>query len=114
MNKDYKIENMVKITDWMVNSELLPIDDNFEKLLKGFIETPGRMVQPSYNFYVRLSLNYLYFIELFKYLIIFSLYLTILHNIKNMTYKIYLYFNLIFLDIQLHVPFIEQYSNSDT
>ncbi|KAL4142192.1 hypothetical protein QTP88_004701 [Uroleucon formosanum] len=52
MNKDYKIENMVKITDWMVNSELLPIDDNFEKLLKGFIETPGRMVQPSYNFYI--------------------------------------------------------------
>lgn len=85
MNKDYKIENTVKITDWMLNSELLPADDNFDKLLKGLIETPGRKVQPSYNFYVRLSLNYLYFIQLFKYLIICSLYLTILHNIKDMT-----------------------------
>jgi len=58
MNKNYKIENSVKITDWMVNPSLLPIDNNFDKLLKGLIETPGRMVQPSYNFYVSLSLYY--------------------------------------------------------
>lgn len=66
MNKDYKIENRVIITDWMLRSDILPADDNFDKLLKGLIETPGRMVQPSYNFYVRLSLNYLYFIELIR------------------------------------------------
>lgn len=54
MNKDYKIENSVIITDWILNADLIPLDNNFDKLLKGFIETPGRMVQPSYNFYVRL------------------------------------------------------------
>lgn len=52
MNKDYKIENSVMITDWILNADLMPLDNNFDKLLKGFIETPGRMVQPSYNFYV--------------------------------------------------------------
>jgi len=60
MNKNYKIEKSVKIIDWMLVSDPLPIDNNFDKLLKGFIETPGRMVQPSYNFYVSLSINYLY------------------------------------------------------
>jgi peroxidase len=55
MNKNYKIENSAKITDWMLNSDLIPFDNNFDKLLKGFIETPGRMVQSSYNFYVSLS-----------------------------------------------------------
>jgi len=52
MNKNNKIENSAKITDWMLNSDLIPHDNNFDKLLKGFIETPGRMVQPSYNFYI--------------------------------------------------------------
>jgi len=52
MNKDYKIENSAIITDWILNADLIPLDNNFDKLLKGFIETPGRMVQPSYNFYV--------------------------------------------------------------
>ncbi|XP_022169129.1 chorion peroxidase-like isoform X2 [Myzus persicae] len=52
MNKNYEIENSLKITDWMRNPSKLPIDNNFDKLLKGFIETPGRMVQPSYNFYI--------------------------------------------------------------
>ena len=52
MNKNNKIENSGKITDWMLNADLIPFDNNFDKLLKGFIETPGRMVQPSYNFYV--------------------------------------------------------------
>lgn len=56
MNNDYKIENTIKITDWMSKADLIPLDDNFDKLLKGFIETPGRMLQPSYNFYMS---NYL-------------------------------------------------------
>jgi len=67
MDKNYKIENRVKITDWTLVSDPLPVDNNFDKLFKGFIETPGRMVQPSYNFYVSLWLNYLYFIELFRF-----------------------------------------------
>jgi len=54
VNRDYKIDNSIKITDWMVKADLIPLGDNFDKLLKGFIETPGRMVQPSYNFYVNL------------------------------------------------------------
>lgn len=57
MNKDYKIENSAIITDWILNADLIPLDNNFDKLLKGFIETPGRMVQPSYNFYLS---NYLF------------------------------------------------------
>jgi hypothetical protein len=55
MNNDYKIESSENITDWMLRPVLLPVKDNFDKLLKGFLETPGRMVQPSYNFYVILS-----------------------------------------------------------
>jgi len=59
INKNYKVENSVKITDWMlVTDPIFPIDHNFDKLLKGFIETPGRISQPSYNFYVSLSFNY--------------------------------------------------------
>lgn len=52
MNNDYKIESSENITDWMLRPALLPVKDNFDQLLKGFIETPGRMVQPSYNFHV--------------------------------------------------------------
>jgi len=52
MNNNYEIEKWVRIIDWMLVSDPLPIDNNFDKLLKGFIETPGRIVQPSYNFYV--------------------------------------------------------------
>ncbi|XP_025410681.1 peroxidase-like [Sipha flava] len=57
MNNDYKIESSENITDWMLRPVLLPVKDNFDKLLKGFLETPGRMVQPSYNFYIS---NYLF------------------------------------------------------
>lgn len=42
------------ITDWMSDPKLLPIDDNFSKLIKGFLETAGRVSQPSYNFFVNL------------------------------------------------------------
>lgn len=52
MDSDYKIESSEKVTDWMLRPVLLPIKYNFDKLLKGFLETPGRIVQPSYNFYV--------------------------------------------------------------
>lgn len=55
MDNDYNIESSENITDWMLRPTLLPVKDNFDKLLKGFLETPGRMVQPSYNFYVILS-----------------------------------------------------------
>lgn len=52
MNKNYSIENVVNVTDWMLKPYLLPLGNNFDKLLKGFLETPGRISQPSYNFYV--------------------------------------------------------------
>ncbi|KAL4142196.1 hypothetical protein QTP88_004702 [Uroleucon formosanum] len=52
MNEDYKIEYSVNVTDWMRESNLLPIENNFDKLLKGFLETPGRLLQPSYNFFI--------------------------------------------------------------
>ncbi|XP_025194656.1 peroxidase-like isoform X2 [Melanaphis sacchari] len=57
MNKDYEIEKSIRLTDWMTKSDLIPINDNFDKLLKGFIETPGRVFQPSYNFDIS---NYLF------------------------------------------------------
>lgn len=52
MDKDYKIEDSIIITDWLAKANLLPLDNNFDKLLKGLLETPGRIPQPSYNFYV--------------------------------------------------------------
>jgi len=68
MNKDYKIENSIKITDWMLKSDLIPLGDNFDKLLKGFIETPGRMVQPSFNFYVIIPYNIIMYIDIIHWL----------------------------------------------
>lgn len=56
MDKDYQLENPVTITDWLSISDFLPRDHNFDKLLKGFLETPGRIPQHSYNFYVSQSL----------------------------------------------------------
>ncbi|XP_026807325.1 peroxidase-like [Rhopalosiphum maidis] len=52
INKDYKTEFSINVTDWMRESNLLPLQNNFDKLLKGFLETPGRLLQPSYNFYI--------------------------------------------------------------
>ncbi|XP_022169138.1 peroxidase-like [Myzus persicae] len=52
INKDYKTEYSINVTDWMGKSNLLPLQNNFDKLLKGFLETPGRLVQPSYNYYI--------------------------------------------------------------
>lgn len=52
MSKDYVVENSMNITDWMANPDLLSIDYNFDKLFKGFLEIPGRISQPSYNFFV--------------------------------------------------------------
>lgn len=52
MNKDYKTVQSINITDWLKKPDLLPVDDNFDKLLRGFLETPGRVTQPSYNFFV--------------------------------------------------------------
>lgn len=55
MNKNYDIENTIIVTDWMQKPDLFPIDNNFDKILKGFLETAGRISQPSYNFYVIIS-----------------------------------------------------------
>lgn len=52
LNKNYGIDKSINITDWLNKPDLLPIDDNYDKLLKGFLETPGRIAQASYNFYV--------------------------------------------------------------
>lgn len=58
INKDYKTEYSINVTDWMGKSNLLPLQNNFDKLLKGFLETPGRLVQPSYNYYVIMQTSY--------------------------------------------------------
>jgi hypothetical protein len=55
MNEDYKTEFSINVTDYLENPKLIPMNNNFDKLIKGFLETPGRPVQPSYNFYVILS-----------------------------------------------------------
>lgn len=52
MDKNYKIVDSIAITDWLTKPNLLPLDNNFDELLKGLLETPGRISQPSYNFYV--------------------------------------------------------------
>lgn len=52
MDKNYKIVDSFSITDWLTKPNLLLLDDNFDELLKGLLETPGRISQPSYNFYV--------------------------------------------------------------
>lgn len=57
MNKNYQIEDSIIVTDWMQKPDLFPIDNNFDKILKGFLETAGRVSQPSYNFYVMFFKN---------------------------------------------------------
>lgn len=52
MNDDYEIVNAINITDWMNYPDMLPIDGIFDKFFKGLLETPGRLAQPSYNFFV--------------------------------------------------------------
>lgn len=52
MDNDYHTVFSVNITDWLNKPDLLPIRHNFDLLLKGFLETPGRVAQPSYNFQV--------------------------------------------------------------
>lgn len=52
MNKDYEIVKSINITDFMPTPDMLPVDDNFDQLFKGLLETPGRISQPSYNFFV--------------------------------------------------------------
>jgi len=63
VNKDYKIESSIKITDWMVKSDLIPLGDNFDKLLKGFIETP---------YIIIMHLDIIHWLDLYIY---FSLYI---------------------------------------
>lgn len=62
MSKDYVVENSINVTDWMANPDLLPIGNNFDKLFKGFLETPGRISQPSYNFFVILKTKNIFII----------------------------------------------------
>lgn len=52
MDNNYKIVNSMSINDWLTKPNLLSLDNNFDKLLRGLLETPGRIPQPSYNFYV--------------------------------------------------------------
>lgn len=48
----------------MVKPDLLPKKNNYDELLRGFLETPGRIPQPSYNFYVILSQKISYYVNL--------------------------------------------------
>lgn len=86
MDKDYKIDESVNVVDWMIKPNLMPVGNNFEKLLKGFLETPGRIPQPSYNFYVISSCEFLPYASL----------------------KFHWVFYHIVLDIQLYVQFTFQ------
>ncbi|XP_050437286.1 peroxidase-like [Adelges cooleyi] len=52
INENYTHEEPIVITDWMGKPDLLPIGNNYDKLLRGFLETPGRVAQPSYNFFI--------------------------------------------------------------
>lgn len=61
MNKNYETEFSVNVTDWTANPVLIPQGNNFDELIKGFVETPGRPVQPSYNFFVISSHSYIPF-----------------------------------------------------
>lgn len=58
IDKDYNIKYSVNVTDWMSKPDLLPLKNNFDELFKGFLETPGRIPQPSYNFYVNYDFIY--------------------------------------------------------
>lgn len=69
MNNDYEIDFSINVTDWMKKPDLLPLDDNFNKLLKGFLETPGRVPQPSYNFFVILLVSFIFSQKLVRILI---------------------------------------------
>lgn len=39
----------VLLTDWMDKPDILPMSNSFDRLLRGFQETPTRIDQPSYN-----------------------------------------------------------------
>lgn len=53
MDKNYKIVDSISITDWFTKLDLLSLDNNFDELLNGLLETAsGRISRPSYNFYV--------------------------------------------------------------
>lgn len=60
MKNDYEIEFSINVTDVLQKSDLIPIDNHFNKLLKGFLETPGRVAQPSYNFDVIVSYIFIF------------------------------------------------------
>jgi len=52
----YKIAFQVNLTDWMNKPDLLPMGQNINWLMRGFVETPGRKYQASYNSLVRFQL----------------------------------------------------------
>ncbi|XP_025201922.1 peroxidase-like [Melanaphis sacchari] len=49
IDKMYKVAFQVNLTDWMDRPDLLPMGKNVDWLTRGFVETPGREYQPSYN-----------------------------------------------------------------
>lgn len=53
IDKMYKIAFQVNLTDWMDRPELLYMGQNFDWLMRGLLETPGREYQASYNPLVR-------------------------------------------------------------
>ncbi|XP_050523245.1 peroxidase-like isoform X1 [Daktulosphaira vitifoliae] len=52
INENYTEESTFIITDWMSKPNLLLVDDNYDKFIRGFLETPMRVSQPSYNFFI--------------------------------------------------------------
>lgn len=53
IDKMYKVAFQVNLTDWMDRPDLLPMGQNFDWLIRGLVETPGREYQASYNQLVR-------------------------------------------------------------
>lgn len=61
IGENYTDSRSVLLTDWMDKPDLLP--DNFDYLLRGILETPTRIEQPSYNPMVKLYETIILFIR---------------------------------------------------
>lgn len=52
MNENYNIMSSVRLNEWMSKPDALVKRSNFDDLLRGMTQTPGRAPKPSYNFLV--------------------------------------------------------------
>lgn len=52
MNKQYEVEEIYKLNEWMSISDPLVVKPNLDNLLRGMTQSPGRAPRPSYNFLV--------------------------------------------------------------